>query len=97
MEAATPRHPIVTWMIRLVVFYCVFATAAFIGDYLYVTFCTNFTFWGFISYPFLKTNIVCLKGLQLIESLNTMITTTFWVTPVVAIVTYFTNLTNNYV
>ena len=89
------KYPLLAWTIRLVFWYIVFACAAFVGDYLYVTFCTNFTLWGLFTYPFLKTSIMCVKGLQFIEIINTLVATVFWLAPVAAVALYFKDLVKN--
>ena len=89
------KYPILAWTIRLVFWYIVFACAAFVGDYLYVTFCTNFTLWGLFTYPFLKTSLMCVKGLQFIEILNTMVATAFWVAPIAVVALFLYNTIKN--
>ena len=89
------KYSILKWTIRLVFWYIVFAGAAFVGDYLYVTFCTNFTLWSLFTYPFLKTSIMCVKGLQFIENLNTIVAYALWIAPVATLALFFYNLIKN--
>ena len=89
------KYPVLAWTIRLVVWYIFFACAAFVGDYLYVTFCTNFTLWGLFTYPFIKTSIMCVKGLQFIEVLNTMVANAFWLAPIATVVLFLYNTIKN--